>query len=169
MASKGRFLRGLRCFVRHKQMTEPEEIIGKAILDAAFKVHSALGPGLLESVYEAALAYELGKAGHKVERQKAIPVIYDGAKLDVGFRADLIVDGLVLAELKSVEAITAVFKKTATTYLRLIPLRLGFLINFNEALLKNGIIRITNGLEGKDYLAQTSRASRPSRDKEFNL
>ena len=148
---------------------ESEEIIGKAILDAAFKVHSSLGPGLLESVYEAALAHELIKAGHRVERQKAIPVIYDGQQLEVGFRADLIVDALVLVQLKSVEALAAVFKKTTTTYLRLIPLRLGFLINFNEALLKNGILRVTNGLEGKEYLAQTSRASRPSRDITFNL
>lgn len=148
---------------------EPEEIIGKAILDAAFKVHSALGSGLLESVYEAALAHELIKAGHRVERQKAIPVIYDGQHLEVGFRADLIVDALVLVELKSVEAVTAVFKKTTTTYLRLIPLRLGFLINFNEALLKNGILRVINGLEDKAYLAQTSRASRPLCDITFNL
>ena len=150
-------------------MTEPEEIVGKAILDAAFKVHSALGPGLLESVYEAALAHELIKAGHKVERQKPIPVIYDGQKLEVGFRADLVVDDLVLVELKSVEAVTAVFKKTTTTYLRLIPLRLGFLINFNESLLKNGLTRVTNGLEGKEFLSESSRTSRSSRDQEFTL
>jgi GxxExxY protein len=154
---------------REEFVIEREEIIGKAILDAAFKVHSALGPGLLESVYEAALAYELIKTGHSVERQKPIAVVYDGQKLDVGFRADLIVDGLVLAELKSVDGVTAVFKKTTTTYLRLIPLRLGFLINFNEALLKNGITRITNGLEGKDFLLDTSRASRPSRDTDFRI
>ena len=145
---------------------EPEEIVGKAILDAAFKVHSVLGSGLLESIYEAALGYELGKTGHTVERQKAIPVFYDGQKLEIGFRADLIVNGLVLLELKSVEAITPVFKKTATTYLRLIPLRLGFLINFNEALLKNGLIRVTNGLEVREFLAETSR---PSRDNNFTL
>lgn len=150
-------------------MIEPEEITGKAVLDAAFKAHSALGPGLLESVYEAALAHELIKAGHKVERQKPIAVVYDGQKLEVGFRADLIVDGLVLVELKSVEAVSAVFKKTTTTYLRLIPLRLGFLINFNEQFLKNGLMRITNGLEGKEFLSDSSQASRPSRDKEFTL
>ncbi len=148
---------------------EPEEPIGKAILDAAFKVHSALGPGLLESVYEAAMAYELSKGGHNAERQKPIPVIYEARKLDVGFRADLIVDSLVLVELKSTESITAVFRKTTTTYLRLIPLRLGFLINFNEALLKQGIIRITNGLEGKEFFGKTSRASRTSRDLEIVL
>ena len=148
---------------------EPEELIGKAILDAAFRVHSALGPGLLESVYEAALAYELTKAGHRVERQKSIPVIYEGQKLEVGFRADLIVDGLVLVELKSTEAVTPVFKKTTTTYLRLIPLRLGFLINFNESLLKHGVTRVTNGLEGKNYFNATSRTSRTSRDPEIAL
>lgn len=148
---------------------EPEERIGKAILDAAFKVHSALGPGLLESVYEAALARELIKAGHSVERQKPIQAIYDGEVLDVAFRADLIVDNLVLVELKSVESVTAVFKKTTTTYLRLIPLRLGFLINFNETMLKNGITRVTNGLEGKGIFQQPSRTSLSSRDNSFTL
>ena len=148
---------------------EPEEPIGKAILDAAFKVHSRLGPGLLESVYEAAMAHELIKAGYGTERQKPISVIYEGERLDVGFRADLIVEHLVLVELKSTETITAVFKKTTTTYLRLIPLRLGFLINFNESLLKDGIIRITKRLEGKDYFNQTSRISRASRDLDVTL
>lgn len=143
---------------------EREEIVGKAILDAAFKVHSALGPGLLESVYEAALARELVKRGHRVERQKPIQAIYDGEVLDVAFRADLIVDALVLVELKSVESLTGVFKKTTTTYLRLIPLRLGFLINFNETMLKSGIVRITNGLEGKNHFLNSSRTSHPSRD-----
>lgn len=147
-----------------RNTVEREELVGKAILDSAFKVHSALGPGLLESVYEAALSRELVKNGHSVERQKPIQAIYDGEVLDVAFRADLIVDGLVLVELKSVESLTAVFRKTTTTYLRLIPLRLGFLINFNETMLKNGIVRITNGLEGKDHFQNSSRASRPSRD-----
>lgn len=149
---------------------EAEEQIGKAVLDASFKVHSALGPGLLESVYEGALALELSKRGHKVQRQVSIAVKYDEQDLGVGFRADLIVDDLVLVELKSVEAITAVFKKTTTSYLRMIPLRLGYLINFNEALLKNGIVRVTNGLEGKEVFATSSRPSRdnPS-DARFKL
>ena len=152
-----------------------EEEIGKIILDCAFRVHSALGPGLLESVYEAALAIELIKRGLMAERQKAIPVRYDGQLLDVAFRADLIVNDLVLVELKSVETVTPLFKKTTTNYLKLIPLRLGFLINFNEAHLKDGIIRITNGLEGKPLfkklptqidvdLRNPSPTSRPSRD-----
>lgn len=129
-----------------------QEVIGKAVLDAAFKVHTKLGPGLLESVYEAALAKELRKLGHQVERQKAIPVYYDGELLDeVGFRADLIVDSLILVELKSVAEISDLFKKTTRNYLRLVPLQLGFLINFNEAHLKDGITRVTNGAEGKSF------------------
>jgi GxxExxY protein len=128
------------------------EIIGKAVLDSAFKVHTKLGPGLLESVYEAALAKELQKAGHVVERQKPIPVFYDGELLEeVGFRSDLIVDASVLIELKSVTQVTDLFKKTTWNYLRLVPLQLGFLINFNESHLKNGITRIVNGAEGKPH------------------
>ena len=129
-----------------------QEAVGKAVLDAAFKVHTKLGAGLLESVYEAALARELTKRGLKVERQKSIPVFYDGELLDeVGFRADLIIDGLVLVELKSVFEVTDLFKKITQNYLRLIPLQLGFLINFNEAHLKDGITRIVNGAEGKAF------------------
>lgn len=128
-----------------------EEQIGKIILDSAFKVHNALGPGLLESVYEAALALELRKRGLKVERQKPIPVCYEGELLEIGFRADLVVEGKVLVELKSVEALLPQFKKITTNYVRLIPVKLGFLINFNEAHLKNGILRVTNGLEGKPF------------------
>jgi GxxExxY protein len=152
-----------------------EEEVGKIILDSAFRVHTTLGPGLLESVYEAALAIELTRQGMAVERQKPIPVTYEGQLLEVAFRADLIVNGLVLIELKSVETVTPLFEKTTTNYLKLIPLRLGFLINFNEAHLKNGIKRITNGLEGKDFFKSSrdvskidfrnpSFTSRPSRD-----
>lgn len=130
------------------------EIIAKSVLDSAFKVHTRLGPGLLESVYEAALAKELQKLGYKVERQKPIPVYYDGELLeDIGFRADLIVEGLVLIELKSVAQVTELFKKVTWNYLRLIPLQVGFLINFNEVQLKSGITRITNGVEGKAFFS----------------
>ena len=129
-----------------------EEEVAKAILDGAFKVHSTLGSGLLESIYEAALAIELAKGGFVVERQKAISVTYDSVPLEVGFRADLIVNGVVLVELKSVETLLPVHKKTANSYLRLIPLKLGLLINFNEAHLKDGIVRIVNGVEGKPFL-----------------
>lgn len=125
------------------------EQVGKQILDAAFHVHTVLGPGLLESVYEAALTMELRKRGLRVETQKAIPVFYEGQQLDVGFRADLIVEGAVLVELKSVETVTPLFKKITNNYVRLIPLQLGFLINFNLSHLKEGITRVVNGLEGK--------------------
>ncbi len=129
-----------------------QEIVGKAVLDAAFKVHTKLGPGLLESVYETVLAKELRNLGHQVECQKPISIFYDDELVEgVAFRADMIVDGLVLIELKSVSQVTDLFKKTTWNYLRLIPLQLGFLINFNEAHLKDGIIRITNGAEGKPF------------------
>jgi len=122
------------------------EQIGKAALDASFKVHTKLGPGLLESVYEAALAKELRKQGHSVERQKPIPVFYDGELLDeVAFRADLIVDGKVLIELKSVAVVTDLFRKTTWNYLRISDITLGYLINFNQLHLKDGIDRIVNG------------------------
>ena len=129
-----------------------DEEVATAVLDAAFKVHTALGPGLLESVYESALSIELSRQSLEVERQKPIAVSYDGVPLEVGFRADLIVNGMVLVEVKSVEAILPVHKKITNSYLRLIPLKLGFLINFNETHLKDGVIRIVNGVEGKPFL-----------------
>jgi len=129
-----------------------QEVLTKAVLDAAFKVHTLLGPGLLESVYEAALARELIKHGHRVERQKAIAVYYDNELLEeVGFRADMIVDGLVLVELKSVTEVTTLFKKITENYLRLIPLQIELLLNFNEAHLEDGITRLVNGAEGKPF------------------
>jgi GxxExxY protein len=149
------------------------EQIGRGVLDSAFRVHSVLGPGLLESVYEAALAVELTKRRFTVERQRLISVYYEGTCLDGAFRADLIINNLVLVELKSVEAITDFFKKVTLNYLKLIPLQLGFLINFNESHLRNGITRITNGAEGKEfflreeeapYFAIPSSPSRSSRD-----
>jgi GxxExxY protein len=123
-----------------------ENEIATAIVDAALKVHRAFGPGLLEKVYESALEYELIKCGFRVERQKPIVVAYDGVQLGCGFKADLIVNGLVLIELKSVEQLTDVFKKQTLTYLRLTGLKLGLLMNFNESLMKDGIRRIVNGL-----------------------
>ena len=140
-----------------------EEGIGKVILDSAFKVHSALGPGLLESVYEAAMAVELTHCGLQVEKQVPIAVTYGGERLEVGFRADLVVERKVLIELKSVETVTPLFKKITTNYLKLIPLKLGYLINFNEAHLKDGITRVVNGLEGKNFFLP-SPPSRSSRD-----
>jgi GxxExxY protein len=123
-----------------------ENDVAASIVDAALKVHRTFGPGLLESVYEAALALELRKRGLMVEVQKEILAFYEGVELGCGFRADLIVNSLVLIELKSVEALTDVFKKQTLTYLRLTGLRLGLLMNFNEVLLKNGLKRIVNGL-----------------------
>ncbi len=120
-------------------MTENE--IAKEIVDSAYKVHTTLGPGLLESVYEAALAYELGKRGLHVERQKPLPVVYENVRLEEGFRADL-----VIVELKSVEEVAPVHKKQLLTYLRLAEKRLGLLINFGGARVKDGITRVVNGL-----------------------
>ncbi len=110
------------------------------------RVHSALGPGLLESVYEKALAYELKKSGFIVEVQKGIPVMYDGISLDEGFKADIIVNGKIIIELKSVKKIEDIHLKQLLTYLKLANIKLGLLINFNEVLLKNGIKRIINDL-----------------------
>lgn len=124
-------------------MTENE--IAKQILDAAFLVHSKLGPGLLESVYEVILAYELQKRGLTVERQKPMPILYDNIRFDEAFRSDLVVNGKVIAELKSVEALLPVHAKQLLTQLRLSGLKLGLLINFGEAHLKNGIKRVLNG------------------------
>ncbi|MCX7397890.1 MAG: GxxExxY protein [Planctomycetales bacterium] len=126
-------------------MTENE--IAKVVVDAAYQIHVKLGPGLLESVYESILAYELKKRGLKVVRQVPVPVIYDDLQFEEGFRADLIVENSVIIELKSVESIQPVHKKQLLTYLRLTDRRLGLLINFGEALIKDGIFRIANGLK----------------------
>jgi GxxExxY protein len=126
-------------------MTENQ--IGKVVVDAAVAVHRALGPGLLESVYEAVLATELGKRGLHVERQVPVPIEYGGIRFDEGFRADLIVEGKILLELKSVERVNHAHKKQVLTYLRLTGRKLGFLLNFGEAVMKDGINRIVNGLE----------------------
>jgi GxxExxY protein len=115
------------------------------ILAAAFRVHSRLGPGLLESVYQRVLAYELVKDGLSVEVQKWIPIDYDELHFEEGYRADLIVENKVLLELKSVEALLPVHAKQVLTYLRLAKLRLGYLVNFGEPHLKTGIKRLVNG------------------------
>ena len=124
-----------------------ENDIAKIIVDAAFKVHKALGPGLLESVYETVLAHEIEKRGLAVERQKRIPVTYENLTFDEGFRADLVVGDKVIVELKSVETVAPVHKKQLLTYLRLTDKRLGLLINFGANLIKEGIFRVVNGLE----------------------
>lgn len=125
-------------------MTENE--IAKQIVDAAYKVHTIFGPGLLESAYEAILAYELRKRGLRVALQQAIPIVYEDVNLEVGYRADLIVEDKVIVELKSVEKVAPVHHKQLLTYLKLADKRLGLLINFGEALIKNGIRRVVNQL-----------------------
>ncbi|MGH7983219.1 MAG: GxxExxY protein [Candidatus Udaeobacter sp.] len=122
-----------------------ENEIAKQILDAAFVVHTNLGPGLLESVYEVVLAYELKKRGLTAERQKPMPIPYDNIRFDEAFRSDLLVNGRVITELKSVEVLLPVHAKQLLTQLRLSGHKLGLLINFGEAHLKNGIKRIING------------------------
>ena len=125
-------------------MTENE--ISKVVLDAAFRVHSALGPGLLESVYEAALTHELRKYGLEVETQVPIPVVYDGVKLAIGFRLDVLVENKVILELKSCENLVPIHSKQLLNYLRLSDLKLGLLFNFNVESLKGNIIRLVNNL-----------------------
>ncbi len=122
-----------------------ENEIGKIIVDAAVAVHVELGPGLLESVYEVILAYELEKRGLSVNRQVSIPIEYHGIKFDEGFRADILVENKVIIELKSVESVNKAYKKQVLTYLRLTGYKLGYLLNFGEALMKDGISRIING------------------------
>jgi len=118
--------------------------ISGAIVDCSLRIHKQLGPGLLESVYQRILVYELRKAGHVVQSEVPVPVVWDGHQIDDSFRVDLIVDGAVLVELKSVETLSNVHKKQALTYLKLSKLRLGLLVNFGEALLKDGIVRLAN-------------------------
>jgi len=122
-----------------------ENEIGKEIINCAVNIHKELGPGLLESVYEVVLAHELKEAGMLVNRQVSIPVMYKGIKFTEGFRADIIVENKVLIELKSVELVNRVHKKQVLTYLKLMNYKLGYLLNFGEALMKNGISRIING------------------------
>ena len=125
-------------------MTENE--IATEIVDAAYKVHTTLGPGLLESVYETVLAYELEHKGLIVKRQVILPVKYESLYIDEGYRADIIVEEKVIVELKSVERTTPVYKKQLLTYLRLSDKRLGLLINFGAALICDGITRVANRL-----------------------
>jgi len=126
-------------------MTENE--IGKVIVDSGLTVHRELGPGLLETVYEVTLAHELKQRGLKVERQVPISIKYRGVRFDEAFRADIVVDEKVIVELKSVEQISEAHKKQVQTYLRLTGCKLGFLLNFGEALMKRGITRVVNGLK----------------------
>lgn len=123
-----------------------ENEIGSVVVETAVTVHRELGPGLLETVYEVALADELAERGLAVRRQAPVPIRYRGRTFDEGFRADLIVEEKVLVELKSVERVHPVHKKQLLTYLRLSGLKLGYLLNFGEAVMKTGITRCVNGL-----------------------
>ena len=125
-------------------MTENE--LSKIIVDTCYQIHVTLGPGLFESVYEEILYYELSQKGLRVSRQQTIPVIWKGVQMGPGFRSDLIVENLVLIEIKSVSAIAPIHFKQVLTYLKLTGLKLGLLINFNESLIKEGVTRVVNNL-----------------------
>lgn len=135
-------------------MTENE--IAKQVLDSAFLVHTKLGPGLLESVYEVVLAHELRKKGLTVDRQKPMPIVYDGIRFDEAYRSDLLVNSKVIVELKSAESVSALHAKQVLTQLRMSGLKLGLLINFGEAHLKNGIERLINGQLDDDQSSEFS-------------
>lgn len=122
-----------------------ENEIGAIIVDHAVHLHRELGPGLLETVYEVILAHQLREAGLKVDRQVPMPIEFQGIRFDEGFRADIIVEGRVIVELKSVENISKAHKKQVLTYLKLTDMKLGFLLNFGAAMMKDGIFRIING------------------------
>ncbi len=128
---------------RNKEMTENE--IGKIVVNCAMRLHMELGPGLLETVYEVLLVQMLREAGLKVERQVPIPIEFHGNRFDEGFRADIIVEDKVILELKSVEKFNNAHKKQVLTYLKLTYKKLGYLLNFGEALMKDGISRVLNG------------------------
>ena len=119
-----------------------DELIFRMLLDCAYKVHTNLGPGLLESAYETCLDYELKKAGLFVEKQKPMPLYYEGEILEIGYRIDLMVENRIIVELKSVETLTNVHLAQILTYLKLSKLHLGLLVNFNVSSLKNGIRRV---------------------------
>lgn len=125
-------------------MTENE--ISKVIFDSALKVHKNLGPGLLESAYEECLFYELQKSGLNVVKQKPLPLLYEEVKLEIGYRLDLLVENKVIVEIKAVETLNDVHLAQILTYLKLSDCKLGLLINFNVALIKNGIRRVVNNL-----------------------
>ncbi len=127
-------------------MESTENEIARIIVNAAFRIHSNLGPGLLESSYEECLFYEITKAGLHVEKQKPLPLMYEGVILEVGYRVDLIVEGKVVVEVKSVDGLNDVHLAQILTYLKLSGCKLGLLINFNVSLIKNGIRRVVLGL-----------------------
>ncbi|HUA53654.1 MAG TPA: GxxExxY protein [Candidatus Sulfotelmatobacter sp.] len=124
------------------RLSEAVEKTAKSIVDSAFKVHKALGPGLLESVYEACLVHELKMRGHRLERQVAVPIVYEGLRLESGLRLDIVVDDEVIIEVKAVERDAPIFLAQVMSYLKLSNKHLGFVINFNVATIKEGIRRV---------------------------
>ncbi len=127
---------------KYNPLSKEEEKIAKIIVNSAYNVHKTLGPGLLEKVYEIVLAYELGKAGLEVKRQQYIPIEYDGIVFEEGLRLDLLVDNLVICEIKAVEQVNPVWEAQILSHLKLTGKRLGFVINFNVTLIKYGIKRL---------------------------
>ncbi|MDI6731812.1 MAG: GxxExxY protein [Candidatus Margulisbacteria bacterium] len=123
-------------------LSEEEERIGKAVVHTAYNIHKNLGPGLLESVYELCFCHELTKSGLSIKKQQPVPIIYDGIVFDVALRLDVLVEDLIICELKATETILPVFGAQLLSYLRLSNKRLGFLINFNVPIIKEGIRRI---------------------------
>jgi GxxExxY protein len=122
-----------------------DNAVGERIIGCALTVHRALGPGLLESVYEAGLAHEIGKAGLLLDRQRSLPVLYDGLRIDQGYRIDLLVANRVVVEIKAVDKIVDVHRAQLLSYLKLGDYRVGYLLNFNVARMKEGIARMVNG------------------------
>jgi GxxExxY protein len=136
--------------------------IASQIVDASYHLHVALGPGLLESVYQQILAAELSQRGLRVELQRPIPILYKGLEFEIGFRADMVVEDTVIVEIKSVEAIHPVHKKQLLTYLRLSNKRLGLMINFNVELIKDGISRVVNGLGEEKHISRQGAKAQSS-------
>lgn len=126
------------------ELSAEEEKIGKAIVNAAYKIHKELGPGLLERVYEICMTHELKKAGYAVKCQVDIPIVYDGIRFEEGLRLDLLINDKIICELKAVELVNPVWEAQIISHLKLTKLNLGYLINFNVALIKNGIRRFRN-------------------------
>lgn len=128
--------------MKYEELSSEEEAVGKAIVEAAFKVHSTLGPGLLERIYEICMVHELHKAGLDAMRQLRVPIEYDGIRFDEALRLDILVEDLVIAEIKAVDQVNSVWQAQVLSHLKLTGRRLGFVINFNVAQIKNGIKRV---------------------------
>lgn len=141
-------------------MKDTNDLTGR-IIGCAMKVHSALGPGLLESAYEACLAHELAKAGLRVERQKSLPVIYDGIAVDCGYRIDVLVEDMVILELKAIDALAPIHEAQLLSYLKLSGKSIGLLINFNVMHLRDGIKRMVNNYSGQPLCPSASSAVKP--------